>query len=120
MARLSDFTSSSPTSFNRGEGSRVERGSMLHNVTDQTIDRFSITDEKAHDSTDFDTGPWLEGRLALLDLAYFKYRRFALIDENGGYFASRLKDRANPVTTDKLREWRGRAIPLKGDSGCGR
>jgi IS4 transposase len=50
----------------------------------------------------------------LLDLAYFKYRRFALIDENGGYFVSRLKDCANPVITDKLREWRGRAIPLNG------
>jgi putative transposase len=88
---------------------------LLHNVTDQTIDQFSLTDEKAHDSTEFDTGPWLEGRLALLDLAYFKYRRFALIDENGGYFVSRLKDRANPVITDELREWRGRAIPLEGE-----
>jgi len=87
---------------------------LLHNVTDQTIDQFSVTDEKAHDSTEFDTGPWLEGRLALLDLAYFKYRRFALIDENGGYFVSRLKDCANPVITDELREWRGRAIPLEG------
>ncbi len=37
-------------------------GARLHNVTDQTIDQFSITDEKAHDSTEFDTGPWLKGR----------------------------------------------------------
>jgi len=97
----------------RGEqgGARLH---LLHNVTDQTIDRFSITDEKAHDSTEFDTGPWLEGRLALLDLAYFKYRRFALIDENDGYFVSRLKDNANPVITEEFREWRGRAIPLEG------
>jgi len=87
---------------------------LLHNVTDQTIDQFSITDEKSHDSTEFDTGPWLEGRLVLFDLAYFKYRRFALIDENGGYFVSRLKDCANPVITEELREWRGRAIPLEG------
>jgi len=87
---------------------------LLHNVTDQTIEEFSVTDEKAHDSTEFDTGSWLEGRLALLDLAYFKYRRFALIDENDGYFVSRLKRSANPVITDELREWRGRAIPLEG------
>jgi IS4 transposase len=87
---------------------------LLHNVTDQTIDQFSITDEKSHDSTKFDTGPWLEGRLALLDLAYFKYRRFALIDENGGYFVSRLKDCANPTVTAELQEWPGRAIPLEG------
>jgi IS4 transposase len=84
----------------------MERGSTLHNVTEQTIDQFSITDEKAHNGIEFDTGPWLEGRLALLDLECFKHRRFALIDENGGYFVNRLKDCANPVVTAELREWR--------------
>jgi putative transposase len=87
---------------------------LLHNATDQTIERIDVTDEKTHDSTLFDTGSWLQGRLVLLDLAYFKYRRFALIDENGGYFVSRLKKNANPVITEELREWRGRAIPLEG------
>jgi len=112
ILRLHEFLSDEfqPRKGEQG-GARLH---LLHNVTDQTIDQFSITDEKAHDSTGFDTGPWLEGRLAILDLAYFKYRRFALIDENGGYFVSRLKDRANPVITDELREWRGRAIPLEG------
>jgi putative transposase len=87
---------------------------LLHNATDQTIERLDVTDEKTHDSTLFNTGSWLEGRLILLDLAYFKYRRFALIDENDGYFVSRLKQNANPVITEGLREWRGRAIPLEG------
>ena len=81
---------------------------LLHNATEQTIERIDVTDEKTHDSTLFNTGSWLQGRLVLLDLAYFKYRRFALIDENGGYFVSRLKKSANPVVTAELREWRGR------------
>ena len=98
----------------RKEDQAGARLHLVHNVTDQTIDQFSITDEKAHDSTKFDTGSWLEGRLALLDLAYFKYRRFALIDENDGYFVSRLKESANPEITGELREWRGDAIPLEG------
>ena len=88
---------------------------LLHNDTEQTIEQFTVTDEKTHDSTLFETGSWLEGRLALFDLAYFKYRRFALIDENGGYFVSRLKESANPVITEELREWRGRAIRLEGE-----
>ncbi|THE65840.1 IS4 family transposase [Salinadaptatus halalkaliphilus] len=100
------------------EGRRDEQAGarlhLLHNVTEQTIDRFSVTDEKRHDSTQFETGSWLEGRLAIFDLAYFKYRRFALIDENDGYFVSRLKRSSNPVVTDEFREWRGRAIPLEG------
>ncbi|WP_257300621.1 IS4 family transposase [Haloarchaeobius sp. FL176] len=86
----------------------------LHNATDQTIERIDVTDEKTHDSTLFKTGSWLQGRLVLFDLAYFKYRRFTLIDENDGYFVSRLKQNANLVTTEELREWHGRAIPLEG------
>ena len=98
----------------RGEqgGARLH---LLHNVTDQTIERFSVTDEKAHDSTEFSTGSWLKDRLVLFDQAYFKYRRFALIDENDGYFVSRLKPNANPEITAELREWRGDAIPLEGE-----
>ena len=88
---------------------------LLHNATEQTIERLDVTDEKTHDSTLFNTGSWLEDRLVLFDRAYFKYRRFALIDENDGYFVSRLKESANPVVTEELREWRGRAIPLEGE-----
>ncbi|MDB2245257.1 IS4 family transposase [Halorubrum ezzemoulense] len=87
---------------------------LLHNATEQTIGQLDTANEKTHDSTLFKTGPWLENRLMLFDLAYFKYRRFALIDENDGYFVSRLKQNANPLITGELREWRGRAIPLEG------
>jgi putative transposase len=87
---------------------------LLHNATEQTIEQLDTANEKTHDSTLFKTGPWLENRLVLFDLAYFKYRRFTLIDENDGYFVSRLKQNANPLVTGELREWRGRAIPLEG------
>ncbi len=93
--------------------SRLEHGSTCSTTSEQTIDRFSVTDKKRHDSKHFETGSWLEGRLAILDLAYFKYRRFALIDENDGYFMSRLKRSSNPVVTDEFWEWRGRAILLE-------
>ena len=78
---------------------------LLHNVTERTIDRFSVTDKKAHDSTEFSTGSWLEDRLVLFDQAYFRYRRFALIGENDGYFMSRLKSNANLEIVEELREW---------------
>jgi len=83
----------------RGEqgGARLH---LLHNVTEQTIDRFSVTDEKSHDSTEFSTQSWLEDRLVLFDQAYFKYRRFALIYENDGYFVSRLKPKVKPGDND--------------------
>jgi putative transposase len=88
---------------------------LLQNATDQTIERLDVTDEKTHDSTLFKSGSWLHGRLVLFDPAYFKYRRFALIDENDGYLLSRLKQNVNPVITEELPEWRGHAIPLEGE-----
>jgi len=51
---------------------------LLHNVTDETIERIDVTDEKPRDSTLFKTGSWVQGRLVLPDLAYVKCRRFAL------------------------------------------
>jgi IS4 transposase len=86
---------------------------LLHNITDQTIKDYTGTDEKTYDSTQFDTEPWLEDRLVLFDRAYLSYRRFALIDENGGYFLTPLEDNANPLITEELREWCGDAIPLE-------
>jgi putative transposase len=49
---------------------------LLNNTTDQKIERNNVTDEKTYDSRLFKTGSWLGGRLVLLDLAHFKYRRF--------------------------------------------
>jgi len=88
---------------------------LLHNATDQTIERIDVTDEK-HTIARCSRQGRGENRLVLFDLAYFKYRRFARIDENGGYFVSRLKQNANPVITAELREWRGRAIPFRGQA----
>jgi len=87
---------------------------LVHNISEQSVISAEITDEITHESTLFETGSWLRGRLFLLDQGFFNYRRFALIDENDGFFVSRLKPNANPVITAELREWRGRAIPLEG------
>ena len=40
---------------------------LLHNVTDQTLEKISIIGERSHDSTEFDTKSWLAGRLLILD-----------------------------------------------------
>lgn len=57
---------------------------------------------------------WLRGRLFLFNLGFYGYRRFALIDENDGFFVSRLKTNANPLIVDERRKWHGRAISLRG------
>ena len=87
---------------------------LVHNLTEQSVISTEITDETSHESTLFETGSWLAGRLFLLDLGFFEFRRFALIDENDGFFVSRLKRSSNPTITEELQEWPGRAIPLEG------
>lgn len=88
---------------------------LVHNVSDETVSHLDISDERCHDSTLFRNGAWLEGRLLLVDLAYFKYHRFARVDENGGYFVSRLKRNANPEIVEELRDWPGNAKDLVGE-----
>jgi IS4 transposase len=87
---------------------------LVHNVTDQSVISSEITDETTHESTLFETGSWLRGRLFLLDLGFFKYRRFALIDENDGFFLSRLKKSANPLITASPETLRGNSIDIEG------
>lgn len=61
---------------------------LVHNITDQSVISSEITDEKTHKSTLFKTGSWMAGRLFPFDRGFFKYCRFALIDEDSGFFVS--------------------------------
>jgi putative transposase len=111
IVRLHRFLSAFPATHEGVSGLQLY---LVHHVTEQSVISAEITDERTHESTLFKTGSWMRGRLFLLDLGFFKYRRFALIDENDGFFVSRLKRSANPLITEELEEWRGRAIPLVG------
>lgn len=111
VVRLHRFLSAFPATHPDVSGIKLY---LVHSVTAQSVIARAITDERTHESTLFKTGSWMRGRLFLLDLGFFKYHRFARIDENGGFFVSRLKRSANPVIVRELREWRGRAIPLEG------
>ena len=82
------------------------RGGGAHKV--------KVTGERANDHRTLQMGPWVEGRLLLFDLDYFRYQLFDCIDRNGGYFITRLATNANPCIVATHRQWRGRAIELKG------
>ena len=59
-------------------------------------------------------GPWVKDLILLIDLGYFKYLFFDIIDRYGGYFASRLKGNANPLIVGINRKWRGNSIDVVG------
>ncbi|MCW2279539.1 IS4 family transposase, partial [Heliophilum fasciatum] len=57
-------------------------------------------------------GSWVQNRILLLDLGYFKFQHFREIQGHGGFFVSRLKDNANPTILDTLKQHRGNTIDL--------
>ena len=60
-------------------------------------------------------GPWVRDRILLLDLGFFKYGVFDRIQENGGYFVTRLMNGVNPLIVGVNQTWRGRSIPVIGE-----
>jgi putative transposase len=59
-------------------------------------------------------GPWVKGSVVLTDLDFYKHQGFARIEENGGFFLSRLKANANPILIGSHLVHRGRVIELEG------
>lgn len=76
--------------------------------------RIKLTSERVHDGPVLRAGRWVKGRLLLFDLGYFRYALFAAIDRQGGFFLTRLKDKANPILRRLHRRHRGRAIAVEG------
>jgi len=78
--------------------------------------RFRTTDGTTHDRSQLPTGKWVADALILLDLGFYDFWLFDRIDQNGGWFVSRIKDNANFEIVEELRTWRGNSIPLEGES----
>jgi IS4 transposase len=78
--------------------------------------RVRTTDGTTHDRSQLPTGEWVADALILLDLGFYDFWLFDRIDQNGGWFVSRVKDNANFEIVEELRTWRGNSIPLEGES----
>ena len=78
------------------------------------VHKVEVTGERANEHRTLQMGPWVEGRLLLFELGYFRYQFFDAIDRNGGYFITRLAANADPCIVATHRQWRGRSIELVG------
>lgn len=59
-------------------------------------------------------GSWVKNSILLMDLGFYKHQAFARIEENGGFYLSRLHALVNPRLVRSLRVHRGAAIELEG------
>jgi putative transposase len=87
---------------------------LAMSVKGRGLERVKLTGERANDHRTLRIGPWVQDRLLMFDLGYFRYQMFDCIDRNGGYFLSRLPMRANPRIVAVHRRWRGRTVELVG------
>ena len=88
---------------------------MVMSVTDGSARRVRVTSERTSDVTPWKrVGKWVEGRLLLFDLGYYRFHLFDRIDANGGFFLSRAKSNFNPVIVATNRKWRGASVDVGG------
>ncbi len=88
---------------------------VVMSVKDASPARIRLTPERTNDRSPWRrVGGWVKDTLMLFDLGYFGYALFTRIDENGGFFISRLKANANPVVVAQNRQWRGQSRPVVG------
>jgi IS4 transposase len=85
------------------------------NAIDGSPRHLKLTPERVHDTAPWQrVGRWLEGSLVLFDLGYYSFQLFDRIDQNGGFFLTRLKVSSNPLITAAHRCWRGQSVPVEG------
>jgi len=87
---------------------------VVMSVTGRGLRSLKITSGRQHDGPVFTVGRWVKDRLLLFDLGYYRYQLFDRIDQQGGYFISRLKENANPVITAVLGGGGTQGLPLVG------
>ena len=57
----------------------------------------ALYSEKTAEIKTLKIGPWIKDRILLVDLGFYKTHMFARVEENGGYFVSRIKKSMDPI-----------------------
>jgi IS4 transposase len=87
---------------------------IILSVTGRGPASVKVTSERVHDGPVLRAGRWVRDRLLLFDLGYYRFQLFSCIDRQGGYFVTRLKDKANPLITAVYRQCRGCKVEVVG------
>ena len=76
--------------------------------------RLELTGERTPEIDTLKVGPWVKDAVLLVDLGFYQHHGFARIEENGGFYLSRVKKNASPLLIGSHLVHRGRAIDLEG------
>ena len=102
-----------PAARSKGEAAGLKIA-VLVSAVGNTPESISIYKERTNELKTIRVGPWIKGKILLIDLGFYKHQLFARIAENGGFFVSRSKDNSNPLIIKANRTWRGQSIDVCG------
>ncbi len=88
--------------------------SLLVSAVANSVKSVSVFGERRSEIKTLRIGPWIKDRILLIDLGFYKHQLFKRIEENGGYFVSRLKDTADPLIVSVNGSYRGNSIDVVG------
>lgn len=87
---------------------------MVISVLAASPKQVQIFSERIHEVRKMKIGPWVKGRLLLMDLGYYSFSLFERIQRNAGFFVSRVKSNANFEIASSNLVCRGRSLKLEG------
>ncbi|AKB51790.1 Mobile element protein [Methanosarcina barkeri str. Wiesmoor] len=85
-----------PAARSRTVAAGVKVGVMVSAIANgpRTIALYS---EKTAEIKTLKIGPWIKDHILLVDLGFYKTQMFARVEENGGYFVSRIRKNMDPI-----------------------
>lgn len=102
-----------PATRSRGQAARV-KVATLYCARANGPTRLELFGERTAEIDTLEVGPWVMDAILLIDLGFYKHQGFARIEENRGFYLSRLKSNVNPLRIGSHLFHRGRAIDLEG------
>jgi putative transposase len=102
-----------PATRSRKVAAGVKLGVLVSAVAN-SVKSVSLFGERTSEIKTLRIGPWVKDRVLLIDLGFYKHQFFARIEENGGFFVSRLKGTADPLIISVNSICRGNSIDLVG------
>jgi IS4 transposase len=92
----SSLSNKFPAARARTVAAGVKVGVMVSAVANgpKTVALYS---EKTAEIKTLKIGPWIKDRILLVDLGFYKTQMFARVEENGGYFVSRIRKNMDPI-----------------------
>lgn len=107
VLRLRDFLAKKFPACRTNHTKAAAKMHTIMSLKKGQVKQMLVTAERVSDHKAFEVGPWAEAHLLLFDLGYFSWKLFKTIQEQGGFFVSRLKVNCDGVVEEVRRGLRG-------------